>query len=153
MIVSDHNVAGPRRRARAKPHGKRRPGERSLSIQLTKTLYAQAPHATLHAPYCKVKHLLAGCQFLVSTDGKRLSAVVAYTNDSVEFTWSLAGRSETLRNLIAQVRRRLARVTFLPVMETGRAKSLKDLNRWQIHIQKRSSLILIRSGFILTSLS
>ncbi len=119
MIVSDQNAAETRPRARAKPRGKQRPGGRNLSIQLIKTLYAQAPHATLHAPYCKTKHLLKDCQFLVSTDGQRLSAAVAYSEDSIEFTWSLAGRSETLRNLIAQVRRRLERVTFLPVMETG----------------------------------
>jgi GNAT superfamily N-acetyltransferase len=64
--------------------------------------------------------MLEGCQYLASTDGQRLSAAVAYSEDAIEFAWSLAGRAETLRNLIAQVRHRLKLLSFVPVMETGR---------------------------------
>ncbi|MCK4304817.1 MAG: hypothetical protein KAY24_11320 [Candidatus Eisenbacteria sp.] len=96
------------------------PGGHPTSINLIRTLYAQAPHATLHAPFCTVKPMLEGCQYLVSTDGQRLSAAVAYSEDAIEFAWSLAGRAETLRNLIAQVRHRLKVLSFVPVMETGR---------------------------------
>lgn len=83
-------------------------------------LYTQGPHAALYTPLCKVMDVLEECQYLVSTDGQRLSALVAYSDDSIEYTWSLAGRAETLRNLIVQVQHRLGALPFLPVMETGR---------------------------------
>ncbi|MFH1143237.1 MAG: GNAT family N-acetyltransferase [Candidatus Eisenbacteria bacterium] len=75
---------------------------------------------TLYTPLCKVRPVLRGCSFLVSTDGRRLSAIVAYGEDSIELTWGLPGRAETLRNLIVQVRNRVRSLTFLPVLETGR---------------------------------
>jgi GNAT superfamily N-acetyltransferase len=120
VIVSERHPPGMPGEPQVHARTKRRPGGRATSIDLIKTLYAQAPHATLHAPYCTLQKLLSGCQYLVSTDGQRLSAAVAYTDISIEFTWSLAGRAETLRNLIAQVQNRLASLAFAPVMETGR---------------------------------
>ncbi len=92
---------------------------RSTSIDLIKTLYRDRPHAVLYTPFCKVRDVLAGCRYLASTDGTRLSAAVAYTQDSIEFAWALPGRGETLRNLIVQARHRLRQVAFVAVMETG----------------------------------
>jgi GNAT superfamily N-acetyltransferase len=46
-----------------------------------------------------------------------LSAVIAYAGNSIEFTWSPAGRAETLLNLIVQVRHRIKALSFLPIME------------------------------------
>lgn len=92
---------------------------RSTSIDLIKTLYRERPHAALYTPFCKVRDVLAGCRYLASTDGTRLSAAVAYTQDSIEFAWALPGRGETLRNLIVQARHRLRQVSFVAVMETG----------------------------------
>ncbi|MFC1573088.1 GNAT family N-acetyltransferase [Candidatus Eisenbacteria bacterium] len=120
MIVSNLQARKSRRRSRTTGPPDSQTGGRATSLDLIKTLYAQAPHAILHAPYCTLEHVLEGCQYLASTDGERLSAAVAYTSDSIEFTWSLAGRAETLRNLIAQVQHRLKSVSFVPVMETGR---------------------------------
>jgi GNAT superfamily N-acetyltransferase len=74
----------------------------------------------LYAPLCKLRPQLEACQHLVSTDGQRLSAVLSFAGDSIEFTWSLAGRALSLRNLIAQAQRRMGRLAFVPVMETGR---------------------------------
>ncbi len=87
---------------------------------MIKALYEQGPHAALYAPLCKVRAKLEACQHLVSTDGQRLSAVLSFANDSIEFTWSLAGRALSLRNLIAQAQHRMGRLTFVPVLETGR---------------------------------
>lgn len=108
------------RRRRAPPQSPGRPGGRSTTLELIKTLYVQAPHAALYTPLCKVQPVLLGCSYLVSTDGQRLSAVVAYSTNSIEFTWSLAGRAGSLRNLIAQIQHRFGVPQFLPVMETGR---------------------------------
>jgi hypothetical protein len=87
---------------------------------LIKALYEQSPHAALYAPFCKVRAKLEACEHLVSTDGRRLSAVLSFADDSIEFTWSLAGRALSLRNLIAQAQRRMGTLTFVPVLETGR---------------------------------
>jgi len=87
---------------------------------MIEALYSKAPHSALYTPLCKVRHVLRDCSYLVSTDGKRLSAVVAYSDDAIELTWALPGRAETLRNLIVQVRHRLKSLTFVPVLETGR---------------------------------
>jgi len=95
-------------------------GGHSTTLDLIEGLYRRAPHATLYTPLCKIRDVLRGCHYLVSTDGERLSAVVAYTDDAIEATWALPGRAEILRNLIAQVQRRLEALSFLPVMETGR---------------------------------
>jgi ribosomal protein S18 acetylase RimI-like enzyme len=67
-----------------------------------------------------VRGRLEACQHLVSTDGQRISAVLAYAGDSIEFTWSLAGRALSLHNLITQAQRRTGGIRFLPVLETGR---------------------------------
>lgn len=99
--------------------GGRKPGGSATSIDLIKALYRERPHATLHMPFCKVRDVLERCHFLASTDGLRLSAAVAYTEDSIEFAWALPGRAETLRNLIVQARHRLKQVSYLAVMETG----------------------------------
>lgn len=92
----------------------------TTDIELIKGLYEQGPHAALYAPLCKVRPKLESCQHLVSTDGQRLSAVLSFAGDSIEFTWSLAGRALSLRNLIAQAQHRMGRLAFVPVMETGR---------------------------------
>ncbi len=114
VILADaHPVGIPAERAP-------QPGGRSTTFELIKTLYTQAPHATLYTPLCKAAPVLQQCHYLVSTDGERLSAILAYTSDSIEFAWSLPGRAETLRNLIVQVKRRLKVLSFVPVMETGR---------------------------------
>jgi Acetyltransferase (GNAT) family len=89
------------------------------SIDLIKKVYVKSPHSALYTPLCKVKRTLAGCQYRISIDGTRTSALVAFTDNSLEFTWSMPGRSETLRNLIMGVQHRLRGVTFAPLMETG----------------------------------
>ncbi len=120
MIVSDRHLARPPGERRTPPRAEPQSGGWPTSLDLVKKLYAQGPHAALYTPFCKVKHVLAGCQYLVSTDGQHLSAVVAHSREAIEFTWSLTGRAETLRNLIAQVQHRLGDLTFVPVLETGR---------------------------------
>jgi len=102
------------------PHGNLIREDGATSIELVRALYDQRPHATLYAPLCKLEEVLGGCEYLVSTDGQRLSAMVAFTNQTVEFTWSLAGRAETLRNLIAQAQHRTGGLFFAPALETGR---------------------------------
>jgi GNAT superfamily N-acetyltransferase len=87
---------------------------------LVHAVYEQAPHTVLYTPLCKIESVLRTCHSLVSTDGARLSAAVAYTESSVEFAWALPRRGETLRNLLTQVKRRLKTIDFLPVMEGGR---------------------------------
>lgn len=93
---------------------------RSTALELIHAIYEPAPHAVLYTPLCKIEPVLRTCHSLVSTDGARLSAAVAYTETSVEFAWALPRRGETLRNLLMQVKHRLGRVDFLPVMEGGR---------------------------------
>lgn len=93
---------------------------RSTALELIHAIYESAPHAVLYAPLCKIAPVLRTCHSLVSTDGARLSAAVAYTETSVEFAWALPRRGETLRNLLMQVKRRLDTIDFLPVMEGGR---------------------------------
>lgn len=95
-------------------------GARPSTLELIEGFYRKAPHLTLYTPLCKIRHVLQECSYLVSTDGKRLSAVVAYDRDAIELTWGLPGHAEILRNLIVQVRNRLKTLAFLPVMETGR---------------------------------
>ena len=109
--------APSKRKVRTQPA--RRSGGSYTSIDLIKALYREQPHAALYAPLCKVRDVLVQCRYLASTDGQRLSAAVAYTDDSIEFAWALPGRAETLRNLIVQARHRLRQVTFVAVMETG----------------------------------
>jgi len=94
------------------------PPKRSATLELVRALYPGAPHATLCLPFCKLKQDLARCHYLASTDGNRLSAVVAHTRSAIEFTWCRPGRAETLSNLIAQVEHRLPALAFLPVVET-----------------------------------
>lgn len=96
-----------------------RQGGGPTSIDLIKKVYLKAPHAALYTPLCKVKRTLSACQYRISIDGTRTSALVAFTDNSIEFTWSMPGRAETLRNLIMGVQHRLRGVTFAPLMETG----------------------------------
>jgi len=93
---------------------------RSTALELVHAIYESAPHAVLYTPLCKIEPVLRTCHSLVSTDGARLCAAVAYTENSVEFAWALPRRGETLRNLLMQVTRRLETIDFLPVMEGGR---------------------------------
>ncbi len=97
---------------------------------MIKALYEQGPHAALYAPLCKVRSKLEVCQHLVSTDGRRLSAVLSFADGSIEFTWSLAGRALSLHNLIAQAQRRMGQLTFVPVLETGLASKDPILSFW-----------------------
>jgi len=101
---------------------------RPTTLELIEPLYKKAPHLTLYTPLCKVRDVLMGCNYLVSTNGRRLSSVVAYGDDSIELTWSVPERAETLRNLIVQVKNRVPTLTFLPVMETGRTKWNEELS-------------------------
>ncbi len=101
-------------------------GGPATNLELIKALYEQAPHATLYTPLCKIRERIEGCEYLVSTDGQRLSAVLAFAQDSIEFTWSLAGRALSLRNLIAQAQRRIGDLHFVPVIETG-SKSWSEM--------------------------
>jgi GNAT superfamily N-acetyltransferase len=93
---------------------------RSTTLDLIRAIYEPAPQSVLYTPLCKIAPRLRACHSLVSTDGARVSAAVAYTDDSIEFAWALPRRGETLRNLLMQVKRRLPAITFLPVVEGGR---------------------------------
>ena len=93
---------------------------RSTALELVHAIYESAPHAVLYTPLCKIAPVLRACHSLVSTDGARLCAAVAYRETSVEFAWALPRRGETLRNLLMQVKRRLDTIDFLPVVEGGR---------------------------------
>jgi GNAT superfamily N-acetyltransferase len=117
--VTTSKAAPARSVASAPPKPAHRAKGPSTSIDLIKALYRERPHAALYTPFCKIRDVLAECSYLVSTDGQRLSAAVAYTQDSIEFAWALPGRAETLRNLIVQARHRLRQVSFVAVVETG----------------------------------
>jgi GNAT superfamily N-acetyltransferase len=87
---------------------------------LIRKLYARGPHTTLYTPYCKIRDRLQTCGFLGSTDGHRLCAALAYSADTIEFSWAARGRRSTLQNLLVQFVRRSGPPTFLPLLEAGR---------------------------------
>ena len=95
-------------------------GAGTTSIDLIKKLYIKAPHIALYTPMCKVKQTLSDCRYRISIDGKFTSAVIGFTDDSIEFTWCRPGRAETLRNQIVSAQHRMKDLTFMPAVETGR---------------------------------
>jgi GNAT superfamily N-acetyltransferase len=96
------------------------PERRSATLDLVRSLYPHAPHATLCMPFSKLKPELSRCHYLASTNGSRLGAVVAYTREAVEFTWCRPECTEALRNLISHVRHRVPAIKFLPMIESDR---------------------------------
>lgn len=109
-----------RRRRPAPPRP--RAADATTPLELITPLYRSAPQATTYAPLCRLQAELEDCHTLISTDGQRLCALVAYSEEAIEFTWCRPNRTGTLQQLILQVQRRLGRLRFVPVLETGRRR-------------------------------
>lgn len=113
-------IGSQTRRRRAPPSPSPGPRGSAACRELIRTLYDRAPHTTLYTPYCKIRERLETCSFLGSTDGHRLCAALAYSSDTIEFSWAANGRRGTLQNLLAALLRRIGTPTFLPLIEGGR---------------------------------